>query len=165
VAIGIALRTAGLITGGEEGQRLLRDALAELDGSGARLEQARTLVELGSLLRRSGQRSAAREPLSQGRELAHTCGATVLEARAHDELLATGSRPRRLMLSGVESLTPSERRVARLAAAGHTNTDIAQALFITRKTVEKHLGGVYSKLGLQSRAQLPAALDDEPIET
>jgi DNA-binding CsgD family transcriptional regulator/tetratricopeptide (TPR) repeat protein len=158
VAIGIALRTAGLLAGGEAGERLLTDALSELEGTGARLEQARALVELGALRRRSGHRASAREPLAQGRELAHACGATVLERRAHDELLATGSRPRRLMLSGLESLTPSERRVARLAAAGHNNTDIAQALFITRKTVEKHLGGAYSKLGLQSRTQLPEAL-------
>jgi DNA-binding CsgD family transcriptional regulator len=158
VAIGIALRTAGMIESGEEGCLLLRSALTELEGTGARLEHARTLVELGALLRRSGQRAAARDPLGRGRELAHICGATVLEARAHDELLATGARPRRLMLSGVESLTPSERRVARLAASGLNNTDIAQALFITRKTVEKHLGSVYSKLDLRSRAQLPAAL-------
>lgn len=161
VAIGIALRSAGVLAGGDGGEQLLRDALAELEGTGARLEQARTLVELGALLRRSGQRSAARDPLSRGRELAHTCGATVLEQRAHDELLATGSRPRRLMLSGLESLTPSERRVARLAASGHSNTDIAQALFITRKTVEKHLGGVYSKLGVKARTELPAALADD----
>jgi DNA-binding CsgD family transcriptional regulator len=157
-ATGIALRTAGLLACDEQAETMLREALETLAATGARLEYARTLVELGAALRRAGRRQDARDPLARGRELAHTCGATALERRAHDELLATGSRPRRLMLSGLESLTPSERRVARLAAAGHNNTDIAQALFITRKTVEKHLGGVYSKLGLQSRTQLPGAL-------
>jgi DNA-binding CsgD family transcriptional regulator len=67
------------------------------------------------------------------------------------------------MLSGVESLTPSEQRVANLAAAGQSNTEIAQALFITRKTVEKHLGNVYLKLGISSRERLPEQLGDRNL--
>jgi DNA-binding CsgD family transcriptional regulator len=61
-------------------------------------------------------------------------------------------------LSGPDSLTASERRVVDLAAEGLTNVEIAQALFVTRKTVEKHLGSAYSKLDITSRAQLPRAL-------
>src|SRR5207247_1033535 len=90
-------------------------------------------------------------------ELAHKLGATALEERAQTELAATGARPRRLMLSGLESLTPSERRVAELAAENLTNKDIAQALFVTPKTVEVHLSSVYRKLEISSRAQLPDA--------
>jgi DNA-binding CsgD family transcriptional regulator len=81
-----------------------------------------------------------------------------LAARAETELLATGARPRRIALSGVDSLTPSERRVAQMAAEGHTNREVAQALFVSPKTVEVHLSSVYRKLEIRSRSQLPAAL-------
>jgi DNA-binding CsgD family transcriptional regulator len=92
--------------------------------------------------------------------LATICGAAALAARAETELLATGARPRRVALSGVESLTPSERRVAELAAAGPTNREIAQELFVTQRTVEVHLTSVYRKLGIDSRSQLSAALGE-----
>jgi DNA-binding NarL/FixJ family response regulator len=85
-----------------------------------------------------------------------------LVRRAETELLATGARPRRISLHGVESLTPSERRVAEMAAEGPTNREIAQTLFVTTKTVEVHLSSVYRKLGISSRSQLPAALG-EPV--
>ena len=102
--------------------------------------------------------SAAREHLRQAVELATICGATPLAARAEKELLATGARPRRVALSGVASLTPSERRVAEMAAQGPTNREIAQALFVTQRTVEVHLTSIYRKLGISSRSQLAAAL-------
>jgi DNA-binding NarL/FixJ family response regulator len=95
---------------------------------------------------------------SLGDELATICGAAPLAARAESELLATGARPRRVALTGVESLTPSERRVAEMAAEGPTNREIAQALFVTPKTVEVHLSSVYRKLGISARSQLSAAL-------
>jgi DNA-binding CsgD family transcriptional regulator len=91
--------------------------------------------------------------------MAHRCGAPPLAQRAEQELAATGARPRRVMLTGVESLTASERRVAQLAARALSNPEIAQALFVTRKTVEKHLSNVYTKLGVRSREELPAALE------
>ena len=78
--------------------------------------------------------------------------------RAEQELAATGARPRRLLLSGVESLTASERRVAGFAAEGLSNKDIAQQLFVTTKTVEVHLSNVYRKLGIGSREELGTAL-------
>ncbi|TML50310.1 MAG: helix-turn-helix transcriptional regulator, partial [Actinobacteria bacterium] len=89
---------------------------------------------------------------------AHTCGAKPLAERAHAELLATGARPRRLVLTGLDSLTPSERRVAAMAADGMTNREIAQALFVTPRTVEVHLSNAYRKLGISSRSQLPQTL-------
>jgi len=157
-AVGAALRSLGLIEGGVSGEKLLRESVEVLEGSQARLEHARSLVELGAALRRSNKRADSREFLRQGLELAHKLGASALEERAQTELAATGARPRRLMLSGVESLTPSERRVAEMAADNMTNKDIAQALFVTPKTVEVHLSSVYRKLEITSRAQLPAAL-------
>jgi DNA-binding CsgD family transcriptional regulator len=82
----------------------------------------------------------------------------VLADRAHEELVATGARPRRLVLSGVDSLTPSERRIAAMAAEGLANREIAQALFVTLRTVEMHLSNAFRKLDISSRTQLPAAL-------
>ena len=155
---GIALRTRGMLEGGERGLRDLREAAELLEASGARLEHARALVELGAALRRANQRTAAREPLRAGLDLAYRCGATRLAERARAELLTAGARPRRRALTGLEALTASERRVAELAATGMSNSEIAQALFVTLNTVEGHLRHAYQKLSISSRGQLPAAL-------
>lgn len=157
-ALGAALRAAGLIEGGERGLVLLEEAVDVLSGSPARLEHAKARTELGAALRRANHRSDAREQLRQGLELATICGAVSLAERAERELLATGARPRRIALSGVASLTPSERRVAEMAAEGPTNREIAQALFVTQRTVEIHLTSIYRKLAISSRSQLAAAL-------
>jgi DNA-binding CsgD family transcriptional regulator/tetratricopeptide (TPR) repeat protein len=155
---GIALRTRGMLAAGRPGLDDLREAARILASCGARLEHARALVELGAALRRSNQRTAAREPLRRGLDLAYHCGAGRLAQRATDELRATGARPRRASLTGLEALTPSERRVAELAAGGMSNPEIAQAVFVTLNTVEGHLRHVYQKLSVTSRSQLPAAL-------
>jgi DNA-binding CsgD family transcriptional regulator len=157
-ALGAALRAAGLVRGGNEGLALLEEAVAVLAESPAKLEHAKARTELGAALRRANRRSAAREHLRRAVELASLCGAVPLVSRAEAELLATGARPRRVALSGLESLTPSERRVAEMASEGPTNREIAQALFVTPKTVEVHLSSVYRKLGISSRGQLANAL-------
>jgi len=154
----IALRTRGLLEGGERGLRDLREAAELAAASGAPLEHARGLVELGAALRRANQRSAAREPLRIGLDLAYRCAATRLAERARAELVAAGARPRREAMTGLEALTASERRVAELAAGGMSNPQIAQALFVTLNTVEGHLRHVFQKLSIGSRGQLPAAL-------
>jgi DNA-binding CsgD family transcriptional regulator len=157
-ALGKALRAAGLLEGGATGLALLREATAVLADSPALLERAWTLTDFGAALRRANRRAEARAPLREGLALAHRCGAAPLEQRAHDELVAAGSRPRRVALSGVESLTPSEQRIAAMAAQAMTNRDIAQALFVTPKTVEMHLNNIFRKLSISSRTQLPQAL-------
>jgi DNA-binding CsgD family transcriptional regulator/tetratricopeptide (TPR) repeat protein len=157
-ALGAALRAAGLAEGGARGLTLLEEAVQALSESPAKLEHAKARTELGAALRRANRRSEAREQLRHAVELATICGATTLAARAESELLATGARPRRVALSGVESLTPSERRVAEMAAEGPTNREIAQALFVTQRTVEVHLTSIYRKLAISSRSQLAAAL-------
>lgn len=129
-----------------------------LAASPARLEHARALADLGAAQRRANRRSEARETLREALDLAQRCGATVLAEQARNDLLATGARPRRLQLRGVDSLTASERRIADLAAGGLSNPEIAQSLFVTRKTVETHLGRAYSKLDIRSRKELAAAL-------
>ena len=156
--VGVSLRALGLVEGGQAGEQLLREAVEVLEDSPARLEHARALVDLGALLRRGNSRSEARKFLREGVELAHRCGATALVARGNDELAATGAHPRTIMLSGLDSLTASERRVAQMAAEDMSNKEIAQALFVTVKTVEQHLGRVYRKLDIGSRRELGAAL-------
>ncbi len=157
-AIGIALRAAALVGPASERSGQLEAALAVLAPSPARLEHARVLVDLGAAHRAAGQRTAAREPLLEGLALAARCGGRTLERRARTELAAIGVRPRTTSHSGADSLTPSERRVAELAAAGGTNREIAQTLFVTEKTVETHLGRAFRKLGVSSRRQLPEVL-------
>ena len=154
--LGMALRATGLAEGGRRGIELLGQAVRVLEGSGARLEHARAMTDLGAALRRAGQRTESREVLRPALDLAHRCGAFALAERARTELIAAGGRPRRLLLTGPDSLTPSERRVVRLAAAGLSNRDIAQNLFITTRTVEGHLTRAYQKLGITNREQLAA---------
>ncbi len=153
--IGIALRGASLVSDPEP---LLRRSVAALEGSPSRLELCRSLLELGAAVRRSGSPSQSREPLMRALDLAHELGAVAIGRRAGDELRAAGARPRRERLSGPESLTPSELRVAKLASDGRTNREISQQLFVSLRTVETHLTHTYSKLDITSRDQLAGAL-------
>ena len=157
-AIGIALRAQALVGPPAQRSAGLAAALAVLADSPARLEHARVLVDLGATLRAAGQRTAAREPLLEGLTTAVRCGACELERRARSELAAIGVRPRGVDGAGADSLTPSELRVAQLAANGGTNREIAQTLFVTEKTVETHLGRTFRKLDITSRRQLPDVL-------
>ncbi len=159
-ALGIALRAHALVHGGDEGT--LREAVAALAGSEARLEHARALIDLGAALRRDGRRTDARAVLAEGTDLANRCGATVLVERGREELRLAGARPRRLAQAGRDGLTPAELRVAEAAAAGGTNKEIAQALFVTRRTVEIHLSNAYRKLGIEGREDLAGALSGTP---
>jgi DNA-binding CsgD family transcriptional regulator len=157
-ALGIALRTQGLLQGGTAGIAMLAEAVEELSGASAGLDHARALHELGAALRPANRRVDARAPLQQAVELARGCGAVPLVEHAHAELRIAGARPRRLAFTGAAALTPRERQVAALAADGRSNPEIAQLLFVTRKTVETHLGAVYRKLGLAAREGLAGAL-------
>jgi len=157
-ALGIALRNYGLIEGRDRGLALLAEAVRTLEGAQSPVELARTQVEYGSALRRAGQRVPARAQLERGLDLAHHSGARRIADQARPELVAAGAKPRRDAITGRDALTASELRVARLAAEGMTNPQIAQALFITTKTVAVHLTHAYRKLGVSRRVQLPGAL-------
>ncbi|MHB1570654.1 MAG: helix-turn-helix transcriptional regulator, partial [Solirubrobacteraceae bacterium] len=135
-----------------------REALEALSGSQARMERVRCVAELGAALRRAGLRAEARKILTEAREQAHQIGARRIERHVNEELKVAGARPRRLRFSGPDSLTASERRVAEMAADGMGNREIAQALFVTPRTVEQHLYNCYRKLGIRSRHELGAAL-------
>jgi DNA-binding CsgD family transcriptional regulator len=154
-AIGTALRALGLA---RRDPHLLDEAVASLARSPLRLEHARALVDLGAGLRRAGHRARSREPLREGLALAHECGGIAVRERARAELAASGVRVRREAASGPAALTPSERRIAERAAAGASNPEIAQALFVTVKTVEMHLSNAYRKLGISGRRELAEAL-------
>jgi DNA-binding CsgD family transcriptional regulator len=156
--IGVARRVSGTTEEGDAAIDLLRESVEILTPTRARLQLAESLVELGAALRRANHRKEAREPLSEGLEIAHACGARSLEARARTELAAAGARPRNVVRSGVDSLTPSEMRVATLASEGLTNRQIAQSLTVTPKTVETHLRHVFQKLDLTKRTELSSAL-------
>jgi DNA-binding CsgD family transcriptional regulator/Tfp pilus assembly protein PilF len=155
---GGSLRALGVLEQGEYGIELLEDAVAHLERSPARLEHALALVELGAAIRRAGRRAAARDPLRTALEMARACGADGVVAQAHEELVTAGARPRRDPSESRSNLTASELRVARLAAEGMTNREIAQALFVTENTIETHLRSVFRKLGIRSRSQLARAL-------
>ena len=153
-ALGHALRIAGLVRGGPEGLRLLSEAISVLAPSPARLEHAKSLVDLGTMLRHAGRTADARRPLRAGAGIADACGASMVLKQARAELLATGVRLRKPTSYGPQALSPSERRVAELAAGGRSNREIAETLFVTTKTVELHLTAVYRKLGTNRRMQL-----------
>jgi DNA-binding CsgD family transcriptional regulator len=154
--IGIALRAMARVEGDDV--RLLREAAAALDTSQAQLERARAHADLGVALRRAGDADEAREELRLAVDVAHRCGADALEDLALGELRAAGARPRRKATTGADALTPSERRIAQLAASGAQNREIAQALFVTTATVEFHLRNAYRKLGISGRPGLAGAL-------
>jgi len=161
-AIGIALRVCGLLAEPQNRIELLKQSVAVLETTPMRLELAHSLTELGAALRRAGARTAAREPLRRALDLAHRCGATPLADQARQEALAASARPRRPW-TGVHALTPSELRVARLAAQPLSNRDIAQALFITTKTVSDHLASTYRKLNINTRDELAIAMTTDHL--
>jgi DNA-binding CsgD family transcriptional regulator len=146
------------VTEGADGEELLREALDVLAHAEVPIALAKTQVELGARLRRGNQRGEARRLLRLALDTAHRLNAHLLADRAETELRATGARPRRAVLTGLDALTASELRVAELAAQGLTNREIAQALFISTKTVEFHLRNAYLKLRIRSRRELTAAL-------
>jgi ATP/maltotriose-dependent transcriptional regulator MalT len=155
--LGHSLRVLGELRG-PEGLDELEEAAALLERSDQRIERARAFAALGAEVRRARRPTEAREPLRRALELAERAGARLLAENVRSELYATGARPRSTALDGVESLTERELRVATLAAGGQTNRDIAQALYVTPKTVEVHLTNAYRKLNIGSRRELPAAL-------
>ncbi len=154
-----ALRARAAVERGQPALAHLRKAVAVLADAPPRLEYAHALVDLGAALRRSHRRADAAPRLREGLALATAGGIHALADRARTELAATGLRINTTRPgSGVDALTASERRVAELAAAGHSNRDIAQMLFVTVKAVEYHLANTYRKLDIRRRSQLAPLL-------
>jgi len=156
-AVGPALRQHGVVIGGTEGCELARAAVAELEGSFARLELARALVDLAALTGEAAPAAQVRELLGRAATLAESLGSIALARRASDQLVRAGGRPRRPRRLGWRGLTATEQRVARLATQGLSNREIAETLVVSEKTIETHLTSIYRKLGVRSRAELPAS--------
>ena len=157
-ALGRALRAAALTRDGDERLALLEEAGSTLESSPARLELAYALADLGRELTRSRRRREGRDAQRRAMTLAEQCGAIALAGRAMDDLRAGPGRRARLELTGPSALTAAEWRVCRQAAAGRTNREIAETLFVTEKTIERHLSSAYHKLGIRSRFQLAQAI-------
>ncbi len=158
--LGISLRASGLVEGGESGLELLGEAVRTLERSQSPLELARALADYGAALRRAGRRVQARTELERALDVAHHCGARRIANQARAELIAAGAKPRRDAITGRDALTAGELRVAKFAAQGLTNREIAQALFITTRTAKGHLSNVYRKLDITRRGQLVNALTE-----
>lgn len=157
-AVGRAQRVRALCLPAAEQVTALREAVATLAPTSAHLERIRATVDLGAALRRAGDNVEARELLRAVVTETDGLGLTLLGDRASAELVAAGARPRRRAAVGPDSLTPSESRVATMAASGLTNREIAIDLFVTPKAVEFHLAHAYRKLGIKGRGELAAAL-------
>jgi DNA-binding CsgD family transcriptional regulator len=151
---GIDARARALASDGDMADRLYRESIEHLSGTRMRLDLARTRLLYGEWLRRERRRADAREHLRTALEQFTAIGAEAFAHRAERELLATGARARKRTVDTLDQLTPQETHIARLAAQGETNREIAARLFISASTVEYHLHKVFRKLGVKSRTQL-----------
>jgi DNA-binding CsgD family transcriptional regulator len=158
VTIGCALAAASAVHPPAARLTLLREAVTMLDGTGARLEQARVQVRLGGALHGSGADQEARVMLHRGLDLASSCGATQLAAKAKDLLMAAGARPREESGFRPSRLSAGERRVTELVLQGLTNQEVAIKLCTSKRTVDTHLAHIYRKLGIRGRSRLDEAL-------
>ena len=157
LAIGTRCRSIWLAARGdvEAAARKAQDAMAEHDRLPMPFERARTQLLLGQLQRRQRQKESARATLREALQAFDAVGTPLWADRARAELARAEAAPTRDL-----ALTPSERRVAELAASGMTNRDVASALFISPKTVEANLARIYRKLGIKTRAELGRLIGD-----
>lgn len=157
-ALGTAARSRALLTDAHGAEAHYRQAIDRLTRTPMRWFTARTHLVYGEWLRREGRRVDARAQLAVAHDMLAEMGADAFAERARRELAATGATVRRRSVETAIELTEQEAQVARLAADGHTNPQIAGRLFISPRTVEWHLRKVYSKLGIASRTELGRAL-------
>lgn len=160
--VALLLRTQALTAADpDESQALFLRARAIFDDHPDPYENARTLLLSGSRLRRDGRRVAAREQLTAARRAFEEMDLTRWTDVASAELRATGANPRSRSVGSEESLTSQETRVALLVAEGRSNKEVAAALFLSPKTIERHLGSVFRKRGFRSRAELARAYAEQ----
>jgi RNA polymerase sigma factor (sigma-70 family) len=153
-AIGIEARVRALLSEGEIAESLYRESIVHHAGPRVRLELARTHLLYGEWLRRERRSLDARKQLRTALDMFTSMGTEAFARRAERELRATGERARKRTVDTLDQLTPQEEQIARLAAKGTTNREIATQLFISPSTVEYHLRKAFRKLDVKSRTQL-----------
>ena len=156
-AVGIDARLAALLSDGRDADERYRESIDRLESAGVRVEVVRGHLLYGEWLRREGRRVDARGQLRTAHDLAVAMGMDAVAERARIELLATGEKVRKRSVDTADSLTAQEFQIARLARDGLSNTEIGTRLFLSPRTVEWHLGKVFSKLDVTSRRQLRTA--------
>jgi DNA-binding CsgD family transcriptional regulator len=157
-ASGLEARVRALMSDGEAADGHYRSSIEHLSGTGVRIELARSRLLYGEWLRRERRRVDARTHLRAAREEFTAMGAEAFAQRAERELAATGERARKRTVDTLDQLTPQEAQIARMAAQGETNREIAARLFISASTVEYHLRKAFRKLNVKSRTQLARRL-------
>jgi DNA-binding CsgD family transcriptional regulator/tetratricopeptide (TPR) repeat protein len=164
-ALGIEARSRALLADGDDAEESYRDAIKQFSRTRLRPELARTHLLYGEWLRREGRRVEARERLRTAHEMFVAIGMEAFAERTRRELLAAGATVRRRSPETRDELTPQEEQIARLARDGLSNPEIGAKLFLSRRTVEWHLGKVFAKLGVASRADLRDSLPSAELET
>jgi DNA-binding CsgD family transcriptional regulator len=165
--LGVQARSRALLSEGEEAERLYLEAIVRLSRTRIRVELARTHLVYGEWLRRERRRGDARDQLRTAHEMLETIGMEAFAARARRELQATGETARvRVVTAGDGELTTQEAQIARLARDGFSNPEIGTRLFLSPRTVQYHMGKVFTKLDITSRRELrrilPATADTAP---
>jgi ATP/maltotriose-dependent transcriptional regulator MalT len=161
-ALGIEARSRALLSDGAAADDLYREAIDRLSRTRLRPELARAHLLYGEWLRREGRRVDAREQLRTAHAILDATGMEAFAERARRELLATGERARKRTVETSAELTAQEALIARLARDGLSNPEIGARLFLSARTVKYHLGKVFTKLDISSRAQLHRALPSDP---
>jgi DNA-binding CsgD family transcriptional regulator len=157
-ALGTEARSRALLSEGETAENCYREAIERLSRTRMRPALARAHLLYGEWLRREKRRRDARAELRTAHDLFDAMGIEAFAERARRELLATGETVRKRTVETVSELTAQEAHIARLAVDGRTNVEIGAQLFLSTRTVEWHLGKVYTKLEVGSRRELPRAL-------
>jgi DNA-binding CsgD family transcriptional regulator len=160
-ALGIEARSRALLSDGAAADDLYREAIDRLSRTRLRPERGRAHLLYGEWLRHEGRRVDAREQLRTAYDMFVAIGMEAFAERAGRELLATGEKVRKRRLEARDQLTPQEEQIARLARDGLSNPEIGAQLFLSARTVEWHLGKVFTKFGIGSRRELPAALAED----
>ena len=161
-ALGVEARSRALLSEGAAAERLYLEAIERLGRTRIRVALARAHLLYGEWLRRQGRRMDAREQLRTAHQLYSSMGMEGFAERARRELQATGETVRKRSVKTHGELTAQETQIARLAGSGLSNQDIGARLFISPRTVKYHLGKVFTKLDISSRAQLDRVLPGDP---